>query len=87
MKLHDQKEVGEGRVYLAYKSTSLFVIEGNRTGAQATWNLGAGAVAEATEGTACWLAPWLAQLSLEPWTTFPGMAPPTMGGASPSVTH
>jgi hypothetical protein len=26
---HNQKQLGEGRVYLAYASTSLFIIKGN----------------------------------------------------------
>jgi hypothetical protein len=30
MKLHDQKQAGEERVYLAYISTSLFIIKGSQ---------------------------------------------------------
>ena len=57
MKHHDQKQHGEERVYLAYASTSLFIIEGSQDR-----NLEAGADAEAMEEY-CLLdfSPWLAQ--------------------------
>jgi hypothetical protein len=35
MKHHDQKQVGEQRVYSVYTSTSLLIVEEVRTGAQA----------------------------------------------------
>jgi hypothetical protein len=55
-----KKHVGEGRVYLAYTSTLLFITKEVRTGTQAGQE--AGADVETTEGfyfLACF--PWLAQ--------------------------
>jgi hypothetical protein len=53
-KHHDPKQVGE-RVYLAYTSTSLFIIKGSQN-RNSSRNLEAGADAEAMEGAAYWFA-------------------------------
>jgi hypothetical protein len=58
-----KKQIGEGRVYLAYTSILLFITKEVRTGTQSGQK--AGADAEAMEGCsllACF--PWLAQPTL-----------------------
>jgi hypothetical protein len=70
MKHHDQKQVKEERVYLAYTPTSLFIMEGSQGR-----NLGAGAAYSLfpMASLTCYLT--------EAKTTSPGMAPPTMNWA------
>jgi hypothetical protein len=75
-----KKQVGEERVYSAYTSMLLFITKEVRTGTQAGQE--AGADSEAMEG--CYLlaySPWLCSACslIEPKTTSPGMAPPTIG--------
>jgi len=69
-----KKQAGKERVYSAYTSTLLFIAKGNQD-----WNSGqeAGADAETMEG--CYLLACSACFLIEPRTTSPGMAPPTMG--------
>lgn len=55
IKHYEQKAKGEERVYLAFPSTSLFIIEGSWARTQ-TGNLDAGADAEACRVAAYWLA-------------------------------
>ena len=54
---HDQKQLGEKRVYLAYSSTSLFIIKDSldRNSKQAR-NIETGADTDTMEGAAYWLA-------------------------------
>jgi hypothetical protein len=57
MKHHDPKQVGEERAYLAYTSTSLFIIKGSQDqNSKQSRNLVSGGDAEAIEGAAYWLA-------------------------------
>lgn len=57
MKYHDQSNVG-GKG-LSYTSTSVFINEGDQSRNSSSKNLEAGScVAGATEGNACWLAPY-----------------------------
>ena len=59
---HDQKRVGEERIYSTYTSTSQFITEGSQDRLKQARNLKERADAEAMEGC-CLLAcfPWLAQ--------------------------
>jgi hypothetical protein len=89
MNHRDQKQVGEEKVYLAHTSTSLFIIEGSQhknSHRVGTWKL------ELIESSAYWLLTGLLLVAcsacflIEPRTTSPGMAPPTMGWALPHQT-
>ena len=86
MKHHNQKQVGEERVYLAYTSILLFSPEGSqdrksyRAGTWGrSWYRGRGGVLFTDllimACSACFLT--------EPRTTSPGMAPPAMGWTLP----
>ena len=76
-----KKQVGEERVYSAYTFMLLFISKEVRTGTQAGQEAGAGA--EAMEE--CYLLACSACSLIEPKTTIPGMAPPTMG--PPTLDH
>ena len=56
---HNQRKIGEERVYLAYTSISLFIIEGEKSGQELKQgrNLEAGADSEAMGYAAYWLPP------------------------------
>jgi hypothetical protein len=75
-------QAGEERVYSAYTST-LPSSSPRKSGQELTQgrDLEAETDAEAVEGDAYWLAtvPCSVGLLIEPRTTSPGMAPPTMG--------
>jgi hypothetical protein len=82
-----KKQVGEGRVYLAYTSTSLFITKGsqdrnsNRIGTRRQ-----GLIKKPWRDAASWLALMACSLILiEPRTTSPGMAPLTVGWALPHL--
>jgi hypothetical protein len=79
MKYHDQKQVGEERVYLAYTSIALFIIEGSQDRIKQGRNLETGANAEAMEG--CCLLAYKACLAWFPTKlriTSPRISPPTV---------
>ena len=79
-----KKQVGEERVYSAYTSILLFITKEIRTGTQVGQE--AGADAEAMKG--CYLLACSACFFVEPRTTSPGMAPPTVGWALlPLITN
>jgi hypothetical protein len=76
-----KKQVGKERVYSAYTSALLFITKEVRTGTQAGQK--AGADAEAMEG--CSLLVCSVCSLIEPKTTNPEMAPPTVG--LPTLDH
>ena len=79
-----KKQVGEERVYSAYTSTLLFITKGSqdwnshRSGSR-SWCRGHGRMLL----TGLFPQPCSACFLIEPKTTSPGMAPPTMGWALP----
>jgi hypothetical protein len=77
-----KKQVGEERVYSAYTSIALFITKEVRTGTQAGQKVGADA--EAMEGY--FLLACSACSLIEPKTTSPEMAPPTIG-PPPLITN
>ena len=84
MKHHDPKQVGEERAYLAYTSTSLFIIERSqdRNSSRAeSWRQEL--MQKPWRGASYWLVPYglLSLFSHRSRTTSPGMAPLIMDRA------
>lgn len=76
-----KRQVGEQRVYLAYTSYHHLLLKEVSLGTQTGPEPGTRADVDAIEGWGVfyWLAHCLLRSLIEPKTTSPGMAPPTMG--------